>query len=64
MSALDPEITVVYEDAVAGWLTATIPALPGPISWGRTQAEARSTSSIRSAQCFRSSPRTPGPRNG
>jgi predicted RNase H-like HicB family nuclease len=36
------DLTVVYEDAGAGRLTATIPALPGTISWGRTQAEARS----------------------
>jgi len=39
----DPiDFTVVYEDAGAGRLTATIPALPGTISWGPTQAEARS----------------------
>jgi predicted RNase H-like HicB family nuclease len=36
------DLTVVYEDAGAGRLTATLPALPGTISWGRTQAEARS----------------------
>src|SRR3954447_3495260 len=36
------DLTVVYEDAGAGRLTATIPALPGTISWGPTQAEARS----------------------
>jgi hypothetical protein len=34
------EITVVYEDAGDGELTATIPALPGTISSGRTQGEA------------------------
>jgi hypothetical protein len=36
------DLTVVNEDAGAGRLTATIPALPGTISWGPTQAEARS----------------------
>jgi predicted RNase H-like HicB family nuclease len=36
------DLTVVYEDAGTGRLTATIPALPGTISWGPTQAEARS----------------------
>jgi predicted RNase H-like HicB family nuclease len=36
------DLTVVYEDAGAGRLTATLPALPGTISWGPTQAEARS----------------------
>jgi predicted RNase H-like HicB family nuclease len=35
------EITVVYEDAGDGQLTATIPAVPGTISTGSTQAEAR-----------------------
>jgi hypothetical protein len=37
------DLTVVYEDAGAGRLTASIPAVPGTISWGRTQAEARPT---------------------
>jgi hypothetical protein len=35
------DLTVVYEDAGAGRLTASIPVVPGTISWGRTQAEAR-----------------------
>jgi predicted RNase H-like HicB family nuclease len=35
------DLTVVYEDAGASRLTASIPAVPGTISWGRTQAEAR-----------------------
>jgi hypothetical protein len=34
-------LPVVYEDAGAGRLTASIPVVPGTISWGRTQAEAR-----------------------
>jgi hypothetical protein len=37
------DLTVVYEDAGAGRLTASIPAVPGTISWGRNQAEARSS---------------------
>jgi predicted RNase H-like HicB family nuclease len=36
------DLTVVYEDAGAGRLTASIPVVPGTISWGPTQAEARS----------------------
>jgi hypothetical protein len=36
------DLTVVYEDAGASRLTASIPVVPGTISWGRTQAEARS----------------------
>ena len=32
---------MVSEDAGAGRLTASIPAVPGTISWGRTQADAR-----------------------
>ena len=36
------ELTVVYEDAGAGRLTASIPVVLGTISWERTQAEARS----------------------
>src|SRR3954468_12556681 len=36
------DLTVVYEDAGAGRLTASIPAVPGTISWGPAQAEARS----------------------
>src|SRR3954465_5286593 len=35
-------LTLAYEGAAAGRLRATIPALPGTISWGPTQAEARS----------------------
>jgi predicted RNase H-like HicB family nuclease len=35
------DVTVVYEDAGAGWLTASIPVVPGTISTGRTHAEAR-----------------------
>jgi len=37
------DLTIVYEDAGAGRLTASIPVAPGTISWGRTQAEARNT---------------------
>jgi predicted RNase H-like HicB family nuclease len=55
----DPiELTVVYEDAAAGRLTATIPALPGTISWGRTEAEARGNVVDALRNLLRSSPRT------
>jgi hypothetical protein len=38
----DPlRLTVVYERAVEGWTTATIPAVPGTISTGRNRREAR-----------------------
>ena len=36
------DLTVVYDEAGAGRLTAIIPALPGTISLGRNQAEASS----------------------
>jgi predicted RNase H-like HicB family nuclease len=35
------ELTVAYEPAERGWLTASIPAVPGTISTGRTKDEAR-----------------------
>lgn len=35
------ELTVIYEPAEHGWLTASIPAVPGTISTGRTREEAR-----------------------
>jgi predicted RNase H-like HicB family nuclease len=35
------EFTVRYEPAENGWMTASIPSLPGTISMGRTRAEAR-----------------------
>lgn len=34
-------LSVHYEDAGDGWTLATIPAVPGAISQGRTRAEAR-----------------------
>jgi predicted RNase H-like HicB family nuclease len=34
-------LTIVYERDEQGWLTATIPAVPGTISTGRTRPEAR-----------------------
>jgi predicted RNase H-like HicB family nuclease len=37
----DFELTVAYEPAERGWLTASIPAVPGTISTGRTRDEAR-----------------------
>src|SRR3954452_1249437 len=35
------DLTVVYEDARAGRLTATTPVVPGTITTARTQTEAR-----------------------
>lgn len=35
------DLAVAYEAAEAGWLTATIPGLPGVITTGRTKDEAR-----------------------
>lgn len=35
------ELSVRYEPAENGWLTASIPSVPGTISIGRTRAEAR-----------------------
>jgi predicted RNase H-like HicB family nuclease len=35
------KLTIQYEDAGDGWVTATIPEVPGAISQGRTRAEAR-----------------------
>jgi predicted RNase H-like HicB family nuclease len=36
------ELTIAYEPAEAGWVTASVPALPGAISAGRNRDEARS----------------------
>lgn len=35
------QLTVHYEDAGDGWITASIPEVPGAISEGRTRQEAR-----------------------
>jgi predicted RNase H-like HicB family nuclease len=35
------ELTVLYEPAENGWLTASVPSVPGTISIGRTRGEAR-----------------------
>ena len=35
------QLTIVYEPAENGWLTATVPALPGTISTGPNKADAR-----------------------
>ena len=35
------ELMVHYEPSENGWLTASIPAVPGTISIGRTRADAR-----------------------
>lgn len=34
-------LTIHYEDGGDGWVTATIPEVPGAISQGRTRDEAR-----------------------
>jgi len=34
-------VTIVYEDGDDGWIVASIPAVPGAVSQGRTREEAR-----------------------
>lgn len=34
-------LTILYEPAEQGWVTATIPAVPGTVSAGRSQEKAR-----------------------
>ena len=34
-------LTIVFEDAGDGWITASVPEVPGANSQGRTRAEAR-----------------------
>lgn len=34
-------LTIVYEDGEDGWIVASVPAVPGALSQGRTRAEAR-----------------------
>ncbi len=35
------DLTIVYEDGDDGWIVASIPAVPGVLSQGRTRAQAR-----------------------
>jgi predicted RNase H-like HicB family nuclease len=35
------DLTILYEQGDDGWTIASIPAIPGVLSQGRTQAEAR-----------------------
>jgi predicted RNase H-like HicB family nuclease len=35
------DLTIVYEDGDEGWVVASIPAVPGVLSQGRTREEAR-----------------------
>lgn len=35
------DLTIVYEDGDDGWIVASIPAVPGVLSQGRSRAEAR-----------------------
>jgi predicted RNase H-like HicB family nuclease len=34
-------LTIVYEDGDDGWIVASIPAVPGVLSQGRSREEAR-----------------------
>jgi predicted RNase H-like HicB family nuclease len=40
------ELTIVYEDAGDGWITASIAEVPGANSQGRTRAEARENAPV------------------
>ena len=41
-AAADPiQLTIVYEPTEQGWITASVPAVPGTISAGRSQQKAR-----------------------
>jgi predicted RNase H-like HicB family nuclease len=53
------EFTVRYEPAGSGWMTATIPSLPGTVSMGRTRAEARANVLDAFAQRLATTPDTP-----
>lgn len=35
------QLTILYEDGGEGWIMASIPAVPGVISQGRSRSEAR-----------------------
>jgi len=35
------DLTILYEDGDDGWIVASIPAVPGVLSQGRTRDEAR-----------------------
>lgn len=35
------DVTIVYEEGDDGWIVASVPAVPGALSQGRTRAEAR-----------------------
>jgi len=35
------DVTIVYEDGDEGWVVASIPAVPGAVSQGRTRNEAK-----------------------
>ena len=35
------DLTIVYEDGDGDWIVASIPAVPGVLSQGRTREEAR-----------------------
>lgn len=35
------DVTILYEDGDDGWIVASVPAVPGAMSQGRTREEAR-----------------------
>ena len=35
------DLTILYDNGEDGWIVASIPAVPGALSQGRTRAEAR-----------------------
>jgi len=35
------DLTILYEDGEEGWIVASIPAVPGALSQGRSREEAR-----------------------
>ena len=35
------DVTILHEDGDDGWIVASVPAVPGAMSQGRTRAEAR-----------------------
>jgi predicted RNase H-like HicB family nuclease len=35
------DVTIVYEEGDDGWIVASVPAVPGALSQGRTREEAR-----------------------
>ena len=60
---IDLELTVLYEPVEDGWVMASIPAVPGVISQGRSRDEARENvrDALQEVLAFRASePRSAG----